>query len=178
MKQWRTFAVAAAVLLAALSRLLPHEPNFTPLGAMALLGGATLRDRRLAFAVPLATMFLSDMFIGFHATTPFVYAAFILIVGIGILIRRRTPGQIALGTLAASLTFFVVSNLGPWFVFYEKTFAGLVLCYIQAIPFFDNTLRGDVVYVAVLFGGFAFLERHVPGLSMESTESVPQPERV
>ena len=150
------------VLAAAASRLLPHPPNLTPIAAIALFGGAYFADKRAAFLVPLAAMFLSDLVIGLHRQLPVVYACFAMTVCIGLWLRtRRRLRPIAGGALASSLLFFIVTNFGVWALgsLYPKTMEGLITCYLAAVPFFRNTLIGDAFYTAVLFGGFALAER-------------------
>jgi hypothetical protein len=68
--------------------------------------------------------------------------------------------------LASSVLFFVLTNFGVWAfdALYPKTLEGLMACYVAAIPFFRNTLLGDLSYTVVLFGGFALLERRIPVL--------------
>jgi hypothetical protein len=151
------------MLAAAASRLLPHPPNLTPVAAMALFGGAHFPDKRAAFFVTLAAMFLSDLVIGLHRGIPVVYGCFALIVCIGMALRRerrRRPLPIAAAALGSSILFFLITNFAVWArgVLYPKTFAGLAACYVAAIPFFRNTLIGDLAYSAILFGGFALLE--------------------
>jgi ABC-type multidrug transport system fused ATPase/permease subunit len=163
----RPFALLVVILAAAASRLVPHPPNFAPIAAMALFGGAYFSDRRQAFLVPLAAMFLSDLVIGLHSTIAVVYGSFALIVCIGFwLRRRRTVSLVAGATLAGSVVFFVITNFGVWALgsWYPKTLSGLMTAYIQAIPFFRNTVAGDLFYVSILFGGFALLERLFPVL--------------
>ena len=143
------------VLLAALSRLLPHPANFTPIAAMALFSGVYL-ERRLAFIVPMAAMLLSDYFLGFYTEMIWVYGSFLLIAVIGLWLKNhKNPLFILGGTLTGSILFFVVTNFGVWAVpasMYPKSFAGLAECYTAAIPFFRGTVEGDVFFVAVLFG--------------------------
>ncbi len=172
----RFVVLVSMILAAAGSRLIPHPPNFAPIGAMALFGGACFADRRVAFLVPLAAMFLSDVAIGLlggnlsmglHRLIPVVYGSFALIVCLGFWLRtRRTVVPIAGATLAASVLFFVLSNLGVWALgsWYPKTWEGLVACYVAAIPFFQNTLLGDAVYSTALFGGLALAEKGFPAL--------------
>jgi len=145
-----------AVLLicfAALSRFVPHPDNFTPIAAMALFGGVYF-DKRYAFVVPLAAMVVSDFFIGFHNTIPYVYGSFVLAGLIGIWLKNhKSLGWIIGASLSSSVLFFVVTNFGVWVSGgYPQNFAGLVGCYVAAIPFFRNTVLGDLIYVAVLFG--------------------------
>jgi hypothetical protein len=147
---------------AALSRLIPHPPNMTSMSAVALFGGAYFSDKRLAFAVPLAALLLSDLVLGFYQHMEVVYGSFALIVVIGVWLQHhRSVPAVAGAALASSILFFVVTNFGVWAFdsFYPKTLAGLITCYVAAIPFFQNTLQGDLLYTLILFGGFALLER-------------------
>lgn len=180
MHRLRFFVLATMILAAAASRLLPHPPNFTPIGAMALFGGACLADLRRAFLVPLAAMLLSDLAIGvlegdlsrgLHPLMPLVYGSFALIVCLGRWLRdRRSFASIAGATLAGSILFFLVTNFGVWALgsAYPKSAAGLAACYVAAIPFFHSTLLGDAVYAAALFGGLALAERSLPALRERS----------
>ncbi len=172
----RSTVLVVMVLVAAASRLLPHPPNISPVGALALFGGACFVRRRTAFLVPLAAMLLSDLAIGllrgdlrqgFHSLLPVVYFSFTLVVGVGFLLRgRRQVVSVTAATLAGSVIFFVVTNFGVWALgsFYPKTWEGLAACYTAAIPFFHNTLIGDALYSFVLFGGLAVLERSWPAV--------------
>jgi hypothetical protein len=167
----RVATVACLVAAAALSRLLPHPPNFTPLAAMALFAGAFLPPPLPAVMIPLAAMLASDLFLGFHDQMPAVYLSFALTVALGrILGGRRRPAPLALAALSASALFFALTNFGVWAAgsLYPRTFEGLATCYTAALPFFRNTLFGDLLYTAVLFGGFALLERRVPVLARET----------
>lgn len=164
----RTIGLIAVILAAAASRLLPHPPNFTPIAALALFGGASFTDRHLAFLIPLAAMLLSDVILGFHALMPVVYGSFGLIVLIGMWLRRRRRAPLAIlgAAFTGSITFFVLTNFGVWALgsMYPRTVGGLIAAYVAAIPFFRNTLLGDLFYVAVLFGGFALPEERFPAL--------------
>lgn len=163
----RTLVLVMLTVSAAASRLAPHPPNFAPIGAMALLGGACFSDKRQAFAVPLGAMLLSDLVLGFHRLMPVVYGSFALIVVIGMWLRnRRRLAPIAAASLAGSVLFFLVTNFGVWALgtFYPKTAEGLIACYVAAIPFFPNTVLGDATYCAVLFGSLALAEHAFPKL--------------
>jgi len=161
----RAVLLLAIIFGAAALRLLPHPSNFTPIGALALFAGAHFDDKRWAFIVPLAAMFLSDILIGFHSGMPIIYTAFAAIVCMGFLLKQnKTALRVTGASLAAAAFFFVVSNFAVW-VFdgiYPMTLQGLVTCYIAAIPFFQNWLMGTLFYAAVLFGGLALAERKVP----------------
>lgn len=175
----RSSVIAAAVLLAAATRLIPHPPNFAPITAMALFGAATLTDKRVALLMPLLALFVSDVCIevmhrmglmaswGIYSGMWVTYTAFLLIIVMGFLLRhRRSASTIAAATFAGSVVFAVVSNFGVWLTgnLYPRTLEGLLTCYTAAIPFFPNTLLGDAGYSIVLFGGFAFAERLLPVL--------------
>ncbi|MBA2635847.1 MAG: hypothetical protein H0U83_04030 [Sphingomonas sp.] len=163
----RIYALVAAIACAALFRLVPHPPNFSPIAAMALFSGAYLPRRALAFAAPLAALLLSDLVLGFYAGMNFVYFAVALTVVIGWAIsRRRTPLRIGAAAIAGSVLFYVLTNFGTWLFsgLYPRTLDGLIACYVAAIPFFQNTVAGDLVFSALLFGGFALAERAVPKL--------------
>ena len=153
------------ILAAALSRLLPHPPNVAPIAAMALAGGVYL-DKHWGVALPLIAMLLSDAIIGFHGLMPYVYGSFALIAMIGILLKSRAsvPTVVA-GSLASSVLFFIVTNFGVWAAdggaFYPQSIAGLTECYVAAIPFFRNTLFGDLAYTALLFGAFEFSGKYL-----------------
>lgn len=152
------------IFAAAGMRLLPHPPNFESIGALALFAGAHFGDKRWAFVFPLAALLLSDAILGFHSQMPVVYGTFALVVCMGFYLReRRTALPVAGAAVAASALFFIVTNFGVWAFdgLYPRTFEGLVVCYIAAIPFFGNTLAGTLFYTAVLFGGFTLAERKI-----------------
>ena len=159
--------LTAMILLAAASRLIPHPPNFTPIAALALFGGASFADKRAAFLVPLAGLLLSDLVLGFYALMPVVYGSFALIVCLGFWLRRqRSVARIAGAAVASAVLFFIVTNFGVWAfgTLYPRTAAGLTECYIAAIPFFQNTLSSNLLYAGVLFGGLALAEKRFVSL--------------
>lgn len=153
----------AAIAALALSRLLPHPPNFSPVVAVALFGGAALTKRWLAFAVPLAAMLVADVFIGFHSTMTFVYGGMALVVLIGnALGKHRQPAVLAGAAIAGSAVFFLISNGGVWWLsgIYSHSMEGLLACFAAALPFFHNTVLSTLFYVVVLFGLENWLQRH------------------
>jgi hypothetical protein len=164
----RLITLVLIILAVAVFRILPHPPNFSPIAAMALFGGAYLADKRLAFLVPFLALLLSDLILGLHDTMLYVYGGFALTVVIGFWIAKQVNvGRIAVATVGASLLFFLLTNLGVWFTsgLYPMTFDGLMQAYIAGIPFLQNSLLGNLVFSALLFGGFAALQRNVPALS-------------
>jgi hypothetical protein len=163
----RLGALLSAIVTAAVLRLVPHPPNFSPIDAMALFSGAYLGRRGIAFVAPLAALLLSDIVLGFYHGMATVYATVALIVVIGWWVSsRRTPLRIGAAAIASSITFFLITNLGMWLFsgFYPVTYAGLVACYTAAIPFFQNTVAGDLFYTVLLFGGFRLAELMMPRL--------------
>lgn len=170
--------LAAMILAAALTRLLPHPPNFAPVEAMALFGGAYFAARHWALAVPLAAMLVSDLALGallggiyldyfFSVDHALVYASIAAITMLGFGLRGRVDGPRLLGySLAGSVLFFLVTNLGAWLAspLYPATPAGLLAAYVAGIPFFRWTVLGTLFYAALLFGGFALLRRRLPAL--------------
>lgn len=165
MSRQRLILIAAMVFVVAMFRVLPHLPNFTPVAAMALFGGAVLKDKRWAMGIPLLAMFLSDWIIGFHTLAPLIYLSFIVIVFMGtFLAERRRMLPVGLVATGAATFFFVVSNLGVWAVggLYPRTLDGLLACYVAALPFFQNTLMGTLGYSVLLFGGLWLLEKGLP----------------
>lgn len=165
MSRTRYLVLILMILFAAATRVIPHPPNVASITAVALFGGAYLTDKRLALIVPLAALFLSDLVLGFYRHMEVVYGSFLLVVCLGFwLQRKRSARRIAAAALISSIIFFVITNFGVW-VFeslYPKTAAGLLACYVAAIPFFKNTLIGDALYSVGLFGGFALAEKLFP----------------
>jgi hypothetical protein len=163
----RIVALLCAIVAAAALRLVPHPPNFSPIGAMALFSGAYLGRRPLAFVAPLGALFLSDAVLGFYSGMWVTYLAVALIVLVGWAgLQRLSVLRIAGAAVASSVLFFVVSNFGVWAMsgMYPLNGSGLAACYAAAIPFFQNTLAGDLFYASLLFGGFRVAELLLPRL--------------
>jgi len=163
------------VFVMALTRLLPHPPNFTPLIASALFGGAYCNRRFLAFAIPIGAMFVSDVGLeiltgyGFHRLMFVVYGSIALIVAMGFVLRRHLSVRWIAGmTVGASLLFFISTNFFVWLMsgLYPKTFDGLMACYVAALPFFGRSILGDLFYAGIMFGGWAFAESRWPVFSV------------
>ncbi len=162
------FITLSAIIFAlAIFRLLPHLPNVSPIAAMALFGGAYFSDKRVAFIIPFAALFLSDLILGLHNSMIFVYAGFALTVAIGFWLKSRvTLTNTAFTMVASSVLFFLLTNFGAWMTsgLYAKTAAGLMQAYAAGIPFFQNSLLGNLVYAAVIFGGYHLLQKNVAAL--------------
>lgn len=181
----RTATVTGMIVLAALARLLPHPPNFTPIESMALFAGAWFARRHLAIIVPIAAMVLSDLVLGalrgglyaehlFSAAHIAVYACILLCSVAGFALRGRvTGGRVMGGSLAGAVIFFVVTNFAVWLTAsampgHSACATGLLPCYVAAIPFFQWTLLGALFWSAVLFGGYEILRRRWPALRQAS----------
>jgi len=159
--------ISAIIFALALFRLLPHWPNVSPVAAIALFGGAYFADKRMAFIVPFVALFLSDLVLGLHNSMIFVYAGFALTVVIGLLLQNRiTISNTAFAAVAASGLFFLLTNFGAWMTsgLYAKSAAGLMQAYVAGIPFFLNSLLGNLVYSVVIFGGYHLLQKNVSAL--------------
>lgn len=180
MKKKTVLIITGFIVFAALSRLLPHAYNFTPLGAIALFGAAYFTDKKWALLVPVIALFVSDLLLnnimyaayydGFTWLTSgfiYLYGSIALIVVLGYyLLKKVTIGRVLGGAIGASAIFYIVSNFGVWIhsPMYPLTLEGLAMCYTAAIPFFHNTLAGNVIYSAVLFGGYEWLKYQYPQL--------------
>jgi len=147
--------VFGLVVVALLTRLLPHPPNFAPITSIALFTGFHFVNKRMALFIPLICMFLTDLILGVHSLMPIIYLSFVLISMIGLKAKSLSLGAV----LSASSLFFIVSNLGVWYFYYPLTWAGLSSCFILAIPFFINALMGDLFYTSVLQFSFNKLKQ-------------------
>lgn len=156
------------VFAAAFIRLIPHPPNFAPIAAIALFGGAYFSKKWAAFIVPITAMFITDLILGFHESMWAVYLSFALIVVIGMLmIKQKKIGNIFFASVISSVAFFVITNFGVWIstLYYEKTEVGLAASYTAAIPFFHQTFLSDLFFVAILFGLFEIVKVKIPSLA-------------
>jgi len=148
---------------AAALRLAPHVPNFTPIAAMALFGGVYL-NRKYAILVPIIAMLVSDIFIGFYSPIVMfsVYGSLLLTGLIGLwLAKKKSPTNVIFAAIFSSILFFVITNFAVWLMWYPRNLVGLTTCYTLAIPFFRNTLAGDLFYTGVFFGGYELVLRFV-----------------
>ena len=165
--QW----VIAIVLLLAFSRLIPHPPNFTPLVAMAIYAGASLKDVKLAFIIPFLGLAISDAIIGLHSTMIFVYSAFAITIAASFLwLKAFKITTISIAAVSASLLFFLVTNFGAWLTheMYPRTFEGLMQAYIAGIPFFKNTLSSTLLFLALSFFASIYIVRKQHAQSRQS----------
>jgi hypothetical protein len=167
----RFFAIAGLVILAALLRLIDHPANVSPIMAIAIFSGVYFSDKRFALLIPIGAMLLSDLFLGYYLVSIFVYAGFGTGIIIGYLLKSRVKIQnVILASIAGSMLFFLITNFGSWLtdpMYQPLTVESLIRCYGLAIPFFRNTLLGDMAYVTVLFGSFALAEKYIPVIQVK-----------
>ena len=154
-----SFILAVVLMsLAAATRFIPHPFNFTALGAIALFSGAIVKDKRLAFLLPISVLLFTDTILGFHLSMFPVYACFAFTVVLGIAIKNKQNIFSIFGaSLVSSLVFFLITNLPLWYLdlgLYPMTINGTLESYKMAIPFFRNQLVGDLFYNSLLFGIF------------------------
>ena len=169
---------AGLILLAALSRLLPHPPNFAPICSLGIFGGAVVANKKYALILPLGALLLSDILFelftdtrGFYdISQTFVYGAVILITFLATRIKKINTVNILLACFWSGAIFYILSNFGVWLngSLYPKTFAGLMQCYTAAIPFYKNELFGNFIlnlfmsnifFSAILFGAYALVRK-------------------
>jgi hypothetical protein len=180
--------LAVTAIVSLFIRLMPHIPNFTPIGAMCLFAGAYISHRRLAIFLPLLAIFISDLvlhlsyfqgfreFAGFYESmyiNYFAFAAMVLIARFGLKnkVNKTNWFKIPMTTLAGSIGFFLISNFGVWLtstvMYVPKSFATLVECYIAAIPFFWTALASDLIYTSILFASFFWLKKYFSATEKE-----------
>ena len=137
------------ILILVFSRLIPHPPNFTPVIAVAIMGGYFFRNIYFCFATLLASMFLADMLLGFYENMIFVYLS-LLIVALSLFSfsKKINFKNLFVYGFFGSLIFFLVSNFSFWLLtdLYVKDISGLIKAYIMAIPFFKNTLISTLIF--------------------------------
>ncbi len=163
------------ILGAVLFRLIPHPWNLTPLAAMFLFGGATFRSKSKSLLVPLAALLVSDYAVDlllyhgtYHWFSPFTWGGFLLIGLLGWTLRGKAHwAKIGAASIAGSTIFFLVSNFGVWlgWTMYPRSVAGLAACYSAAIPFYRNSLIGDLLFTAVMFGSYHWLLSRRPAVA-------------
>lgn len=172
--------VALMIVTAAFSRIIPHMPNFSPLGAIALFGAAYFPKKWQAFFVPLTATWLSDLFINnvlyaryypsftwFYDGWYWQYGSYALITLAGFFIFKKINApRVLLGAVSSSALFFLLSNFGCWpgSSYYSQDLSGLLACYAAGLPFLKGTVMGDLFYCTVLFGSFAWAQKQFPSL--------------
>jgi len=130
------------ICIAIVSRIVPHPPNFTPITAIALFSSIHFKNKIYRYLIPITGLIISDIIIGISLINIFVYLSFILIAFIGTKFQKINNYSI----LLSSISFFIISNFGVWIIGYPKDIEGFILCYYMALPFFINTILGDLFY--------------------------------
>lgn len=174
----RFLTIVTLIFAAALLRLLPHAYNFSSIGALALFGGAYLNRKHLAYLVPVAALLFSDFFLGFYGLEMLVtYGAFALTVFIGTHLRNSARWyRVGAASLVSSFSFYLITNQIFFYpanhgALYPRTFTGMMESYVAGWPFFQNTLASDLVFSALMFGGFYLLTINIPSLQKESVKA-------
>ena len=155
------FLPICLILILSFSRLIPHPSNFTPILAVGVFSGFYFRNFLLGVIIVIFSMFLGDLYLGFHGMMFFTYISLAIAVALGFLIKHLKFTEILFSGLASSACFFLVTNFGAWLVLdmYEKNFTGLLQSYVLAIPFFHNTLISTLLYLILLKLLFDFIIR-------------------
>jgi hypothetical protein len=168
------------ILVAIVLRILPHPWNMTPVGAMFLFSGATFKSRRLSLVVPLLALLVSDYLVVkllYHGVYSWImtspWPGFLVVAMIGWWLGKSITWPRVLGaSLVSSCAFFVVSNFTLWLTgeLYPITLSGLTTCFVEAVPFFHNTVLGDLAYSALFFGSYEFVRRRKQSLAPSRTK--------
>ena len=143
------FIPLVLILIVSFSRLIPHPYNFTPLLATGIFAGFYFKQFYLSLFIVIFSMFIGDLFLGFHSTMFFTYVALIVPVLFGIYAKHLKIYSILTSSVISSISFFIITNFGAWLTLdmYEKSFAGLINSYVMAIPFFHNTIISSLFYL-------------------------------
>lgn len=165
------------IVVASIYRVLPRPFGFAPQIAMALFAGVVVKDKRWAFAFPLLSMFLSDLFYqvlyingltsieGFYGGQVENYLMITALTAIGFLINtNKIPSYVA-GFFAAPTAYFLISNFAVWIggggYQRPKTLEGLMMCYADGIPFYQMSILSTFVFGAILFGAHKLIVKRV-----------------
>jgi len=153
-KYSRIGIVLGLIILGSLSRLIPHWPNFTALGAIALFGGAGFQSKYFSGLLTLGILLLTDVFLGFYSGMWVTYLAFLMISILGTFVKKDSTLSVLTHSLSASLLFFVFTNFASWLTIpiYPKNVSGLLLAYTEGIPFAMNFTLGTLFYSLLIFG--------------------------
>ena len=167
------------IVIASLYRIMPGRPlGFSPLIAMAVFGGAVIKDKKLAFLLPLLAMFVSDSLYqllymngigsvpGFYQGQVINYILFGGLTVFGFFIKNFNIKRIAIASLSAPTAYFLISNFLVWASSSPdagwnrpKTFSGLMMCYTDGLPFYPWSVVSTFVFSAILFGSFYLMTK-------------------
>jgi Family of unknown function (DUF6580) len=159
MKKNDIVLLCGLVILVALSRVIPHPWNITPIGALALFSGAYI-SKRLTCLLPIVALLIGDLLMGLYSPVVmfFVYIGFGFssLIGRSVLYKKRSINRLGIAVLSAAIVFYLFSNFGVWLFAYPQTIDGLILCYINGLPYLGKSLLGDAFYSMLLFGIFEY----------------------
>ncbi len=168
------FTIILFIIVGCMSRIIPHTPNFTPIGAICLFGASHFTKKSYAFFVPIFIIFLSDLFINnfIYVNESFIflykgfywqYISYLLIILLSMITLKRKISflNIGISSISSSFIFFIITNFGVWFSsgLYSFNFIGLISCYVNALPFYFNTLISFLLYSYLLIGSFYLLQK-------------------
>ena len=155
------FLPICLILILSFSRLIPHPWNFTPVLATGIFAGFYFKQFYLSLFIVILSMFIGDLYLGFHSTMFFTYISLIIAVALGLFVNKFKFTEVLFTGLASSVCFFAITNFGAWLTLemYEKNLTGLLQSYVLAIPFFHNTLISTLIYLVVLKLLFNFIVR-------------------
>ena len=162
MKSNQFIFVSILIITTAFSNIILADiPNFSPIASVALFSGFYFTNKKIALIIPVACMFISDYFIGFHSYMWAVYLSFILIAILGVYMKKAQPKNIILNALLSSILFFLITNSAVWISgsYYTKDLPGLALCLTMGVPFFKYTLISSAVFSTILFGGLEIINK-------------------
>ena len=157
----RHILIVIIILIGAFSRIIPHPPNFTAIGAISILGGVYFGKNYLAFLVPIISMLISDFVLGFNMALS-VYLSFLIMIPLGISIKKKLSKlSVIKASIYASILFFLITNFSVWIfsTVYPNNIYGLLICYYAGIPFFFNTLLGNIFFSFSLFGIYEIVSK-------------------
>lgn len=173
------FSFILLIVIASLYRIMPGRPyGFAPQIAMAIFGGAVIKDKKFAFLLPITAMFVSDamyqlLYIngvgnipGFYEGQALNYILFAGLTVFGFFIKNFNVKRIAIASVAAPTVYFLISNFFVWVsasplagLGRPKTFSGLMMCYGDGLPFYPWSLASTFIFSAILFGSYYFITR-------------------
>ncbi len=175
----KNLVLIAIIILASLSRLIPHVPNFSPLGAISLFGAAFFKQKWKAFLIPIVSTWCSDLLINniyyaeYHSSFIWFYSGYqwqilsygaIILFGLNLFKTKITFFRLGFGALGSGIIFFVISNFGVWLngLMYSKDLIGLFNCYVAGVPFLKGTFLGNFFYVPTIFGTYLIIQKLFP----------------
>ena len=171
----KNISISVVILIAIVSRFIPHPPNFTPILSICFFSGIMFNKIKYAYSIPIIFMLLSDLIIGFYSLIFWVYFSLIIIISLGIYLNKNyqksnnsKPIVLYLGTVSSSLIFYLISNFGVWIgsVFYKQDISGLINCYVAALPFLKNNLLSNLFFTTIIFYSYKIIFKKTGSLKI------------